>query len=305
MRRYTEAERCMLLLFAPLAGEKALSSAEFQRMEQTLAVLGPALAGLDGDLTEQELTRLGVKPQWAERILFRLEQGAALDRQLKLLAGRGITPITRISEEYPQRIRETLGPRGPVLLYCAGNLSLLQRECISLVGSRHLRPKGMRFARALGAQAAQEGLVYVSGGASGADTEGFEGAMEQGGSAILFLPDSLMMRMRGMKGLLASGRLLLVSEYGYAMNFSGQRAYARNRLIHAMGQKTFVAQADYGRGGTWNGVMENLKNGWSPVYMCNEEPEDKGTCGLIERGCHPVRQEELKQLRTLGCVNRI
>lgn len=300
MRAYTEAERCVLLLFAPLAGEKSLNPAEFRRMEQTLAALGPALDGIDGDVTEQELLRLGVDSEWAGRILFRLEQGPALDRQLKLLAGRGIAPITRISEEYPKRIHEVLGPRGPMLLYCAGNLSLLQRECISLVGSRRLRPKGAQFAKALGAQAAREGFVYVSGGASGADTAGFEGAMEQGGSAILFLPDSLVMRMRGMKNFLDTGRLLLVSEYGYAMSFSGQRAYARNRLIHAMGQKTFVAQADYGRGGTWNGVMENLKNGWSPVFICNDEPEDRGTCGLIDRGCRPVRREDLKLLRTLG-----
>lgn len=290
----------MLLLFSPLAGEKALSAAEFQRMEKTLAALGPAMDGRDGDVTAQELVRLGLEPQWAEHILFRLDQEAALDRQLKLLAGRGIMPVTRISGEYPARIRQVLGSRGPMLLYCAGNPALFQRECVSLVGSRKLRPAGARFARALGAQAAREGLVYVSGGASGADTAGFESAMEQGGSAILFLPDSLVLRMRSMKRLLETGRLLLVSEYGYAMNFSGQRAYARNRLIHAMGQKVFVAQADYGKGGTWNGVIENLKNGWSQVFMCADEPEDAGSRGLIERGCRPVRREELKRLRPLN-----
>ena len=289
----------MLLLFAPLAGEKALGAAEFRRMEQRLLALGPALSGLEEDVTEQELRRLGLSEQEAERVLFRLSQEAALERQLGGLAVRGIMPITRLSAEYPRKLLRTLGNRGPMVLYCAGDLSLMQKECVSLVGSRRLREIGARFAKSLGAAAAREGLVYVSGGAAGADSPGLEVAMEQGGSAIVFLPDSLIARMKEFRRWLASGRLLLVSEYGYDLHFSTQRAYARNRLIHAMGEKTFVAQAEYGRGGTWNGVLENLGQGWSPVFICGDEPEDPGTRGLVERGCTPVGTAELRELRGL------
>lgn len=101
------------------------------------------------------------------------------------------------------------------------------------------------------------------------------------------------------KSALRQGRLLLVSEFGYDQGFSAQRAFSRNRLIHAMGEKTLVAQSDYGSGGTWNGTMENLKQGWSPVYMCNEEPEDRGTQGLIQRGAVPVLTEQLRDLSQL------
>ena len=288
-----------MLLFAPLAEEKALSQGEFHRMEQMLAALEPKAEQLDGDVTERELLRLGLEPDTAQRVLVRLEQEPALKRQLRALGDRGIVPVTRISAEYPEKIRQTLGGRGSMLLYCAGNLALFQKECISLVGSRKLRPKGAAFARALGVATAREGLVYVSGGAAGADTAGFLGAMEQGGSAILFVADSLLVRMRQMKRELDSGRLLLVSEYGFDLGFSAGRAYSRNRLIHAMGEKTFVAQADYGSGGTWNGTAENLKSGWSPVFMCNEEPMDRGTRGLIERGCTPVTSAELTNILTL------
>lgn len=302
MKSYTEAEKCMLLLFAPLMGEKPLSAAEFQRMEQTLGAIGPDTAAPDGDVTEQTLVRLGLSSEEAASVLSRLGQGAALERQLKLLAGRGIVPITRISAEYPRRLLEKLGRRAPMVLYCAGDLGLFQEECISLVGSRRLRPKGTAFARELGETAAREGLCYVSGGAVGADSVGFSGAMAQGGKAILFLPDSLLARMKKLKGELDAGRVLLVSEYGYALNFSVQRAYSRNRLIHAMGEKTFVAQADYGKGGTWNGVMENLQKGWSPVFVCGDEPEDPGTRGLLDRGCGSVLTAELEGLRTLAAA---
>ena len=299
MRNYSDAEKCMLLLVSPLMGEKPLSAAEFRRMEQTLFALGPG-GPADGDVTEAELVRLGVPAEKARQVLLRLEQGAALERQLKLLSGRGIVPITRISPEYPRLLLERLGKRAPLVLYCAGELSLFQRECVALVGSRRLREPGAEFARRLGETAAQEGFTYVSGGAVGADSMGYGSAMEHGGTAVLFLPDSLLERMRTMEADVASGRVLLVSEYGYALNFSVQRAYSRNRLIHAMGEKTFVAQADYGKGGTWNGVLENLQKGWSPVWMCGDEPEDPGTRGLVERGCGVVRAAELKGLRDLN-----
>lgn len=299
MRMYTEVERCMLLLFMPLMGEKPLRAADFRRMEQLLETAGPA-GTADDALTADELVRLGLSREEAGRVLIRLAQGAVLDQQLRQLSGRGIVPITRISPEYPRRLLEQLGRRAPLVLYCAGNLALFQKECVALVGSRRLRPPGAEFARRLGETAAREGLVYVSGGAVGADSAGYEGNMENGGAAILFLPDSLLARMRTMEAELVSGRVLLVSEDGYAQSFSAQRAYSRNRLIHAMGEKTFVAQADYGKGGTWNGVLENLQNGWSPVFVCGDEPEAPGTRGLVERGCNAIHAVQLEGLRNLN-----
>ena len=100
--------------------------------------------------------------------------------------------------------------------------------------------------------------------------------------------------------MLREGRLLLVSEYGFHQDFTPHRAHSRNRLIHAMGEKTLVAQSDYGSGGTWSGTLENLKQGWSPVFVCNEEPEDPGASGLIERGGDPILMVELPQLDYLN-----
>lgn len=289
----------MLLLLLPMMEARAIRPGELDRMEQMLGALGPGADDLDGDVTERELLRLGLSAETARELLCRLEQEPALKQRLEKLGEAGIVPITRISPEYPQKLRRTLGTKAPLALYCAGNPELFGRPCVALVGSRQMRPVGAAFARRLGAAAARENFTYVSGGAAGADTLGFEAAIEQGGSAILFLADSLRARIRDMRPLLESGRLLLVSEYGYDQPFSAGRAHSRNRLIHAMGEKTFVAQTDYGSGGTWTGTLSNLKSGWSPVYMCNDEPEDPGTLGLIERGCIPVTAAELKHILRL------
>ena len=298
MRAMTGAERTMLLLFARLGEEKPLSQEVYLHMMRMLEILGESEP--DRELDLEELRRLGAKDGEARLILSRLERQTALGLHLDYLARRSIRVITRVSPEYPRRLRETLRDRAPMLLYCAGNLTLLQQECVSLVGSRKLRGTGRDFARRLGETAAKEDLIYVSGGAEGADAEGWQAAREAGGGAILFLPDSLERRMERYRKELDAGRLLLVSEDGPEESFSIARAYARNRLIHAMGEKTFVAQSDYGTGGTWQGVMENLRHDWSPLFVCAGEPEDQAVQSLIAMGCTPLLTEELHDLDGLS-----
>ena len=59
--------------------------------------------------------------------------------------------------------------------------------------------------------------------------------------------------------------MLYLSEDDFDGAFSTQRALSRNRCIHALGRMVFVAQSDFGHGGTWDGTVKNLRFGWSPV----------------------------------------
>ena len=45
---------------------------------------------------------------------------------------------------------------------------------------------------------------------------------------------------------------------------------SRNRIIHALGDGTLVAQCRLEMGGTWSGTTQNLRRGWSPV-TCFED----------------------------------
>lgn len=300
MRSYSGAELCILLLYA-LPGETPLRESLFRRLSRAYDVLG-AQESRDGELHRDELLRLGCTAEEADAVLARLSQRNVLGQYLMKLGMQGIEVITRISPEYPQRLRDVLGLHAPLVLFCAGSMELWQKTCISLVGSRRLRQPGSLFARQAGRAIGAQGYCYCSGGASGADSIGFSGAMESGGSAVVFLADSLKRHLtdRRYEVPLAEGRLLLVSEHGPDLEFTTPRAMSRNRLIHAMGEKVLVAQSDYGSGGTWSGTMENIKAGWSPVFMFSGEPEDPGTRGLMERGAAPVSMDELKQLDTLG-----
>ena len=85
----------------------------------------------------------------------------------------------------------------------------------------------------------------------------------------------------------AQAHVLYLAEQGYDLPFSAQRALSRNHFIHAMGEKTLVAQCRAGAGGTWDGTTENLRHGWSPVFVSDDGSE--GAQALIARGAVPVR----------------
>ena len=78
MRRYSEGERCMMLLFAPLGEEKPLSRSGYKGLAKALAALGRDGADPMGELTERELLRLGASREDAETILSRLGRSGAL-----------------------------------------------------------------------------------------------------------------------------------------------------------------------------------------------------------------------------------
>ena len=143
------------------------------------------------ELREKHLMAMGYLPEEAWRICALLNREARLERYLDGARAKGITLLTRLSPEYPARLHLQLGVNAPPLLFAAGNLDLLSRPAISLVGSRVLAEPGRLFARRVGSLAAREGFVLVSGNAAGADQTGQNACLEEGGSIIAFVADEL------------------------------------------------------------------------------------------------------------------
>jgi DNA processing protein len=85
----------------------------------------------------------------------------------------GVRLLTWDEPEYPQRLREIYDP--PPLLYVRGNVELLNRHLISIVGSRRPTPYGSQMAEKLARDLADRGLVIVSGLAHGIDSSAHKG----------------------------------------------------------------------------------------------------------------------------------
>lgn len=253
MRR---AERTLLLLCGALDdGLAPLTPREYRILRLRVTQAG---APAENQLTERYLRSLGYAADAAERIASLLERQAALDIFLARAAQNGVTVLTRLSERFPERLRR-LGDECPVLLFFRSDLRILDSCYVSLVGSRALRPENRIFAEAIGRLAAQEGCTLVSGGAAGADRAAQDACLAAGGRVVCIVPDELTRHA-------PQERLLFCSEEGWHSPFTAARALHRNHLIHALGEKTFVAQSDLHSGGTWSGTQDNLRRGLSPVF---------------------------------------
>lgn len=289
----TPQETGFLLLASSLGdpGRRPLTLAQLRTLGSRAAAL--RARDMNRPLCLQDLTQLGYGPQEAGRILALLEQDESLRAYLRRAWSLGIRCLTRISPGYPGRLTRALGREAPPVVWLLGDCSLLQAPCIAVVGSRELRPENRAFAAEAGAQIARQGFTLVSGGARGADTAAQEACRRAGGSAVVILADSLAVRAKTPP---APG-LLYCSLDSYDLPFSSQRALGRNPAIHILAEKTLVAQTALRTGGTWAGTADNLKHGWSPVFL-----NDDGSAGaraLLERGAAPVTRKQLADLRSL------
>ena len=245
----------------------------------------------DRELEERDLLALGYDREMARRITQLLSDEDQLSWYLRKGKRAGCLPVTRISGAYPNRLSSKLGLDAPGCLWAKGDLSLLEKPAIALVGSRELRKENAAFAREAGRQAALQGYVLVSGNARGADRTAQDACLAAGGQVISIVADQLADKPE-------NEQILWLSEDGFDLPFSNPRALSRNRLIHTMGQAALVAQCDMGKGGTWSGTTANLRHGWSPVFCCADRSEAAGE--LSRLGAQEIVILELADLAKLG-----
>ncbi len=258
----------------------ALSLAQARELSRRARAAGIGEEDPFRDVTVKDVRRLGYSEYEAGHIVSLLGRERQLDGYLLAAEKAGVTVITRLDNRFPRKLREQLGARCPAALFCRGDLRLLQRPCISVVGSRHLAQPGAQFAAQAGCLAAKEGFTLCSGDAMGADRTAQEACLSNGGSVLIFPATELVYCP-------IRKNTLYAAEGGFELGFSAQRALGRNRFIHAMGEKTLVAQTGFGKGGTWSGSLDNLQHEYSPLFVFDDGSE--GARALCARGATPVQ----------------
>ncbi|MGB8541161.1 MAG: DNA-processing protein DprA [Candidatus Acidiferrales bacterium] len=118
----------------------------------------------------------------AQAIHTRLSLSAA-SKELAQVQAVGCQLVTWDEPHYPQRLREIYDP--PPLLYIRGNVELLSRHTISVVGSRRPTPYGNQMAQRLAKDLADCGLVIASGLARGIDSCAHKGALSSDTGATI------------------------------------------------------------------------------------------------------------------------
>jgi DNA processing protein len=104
-------------------------------------------------------------------------------KELAQVQAAGCRLLTWDEPEYPARLKEIYDP--PPLLYVRGNVGLLNRHLISIVGARRPSLYGNQMAERLGKDLADRGLVISSGLARGIDASAHKGALASASGATI------------------------------------------------------------------------------------------------------------------------
>ncbi len=191
--------------------------------------------------------------------------GAALDAIPQLASrGGGKAPVLADLRDVAREIEtvERLGARylflgqglyptllaeidtAPPALIVRGDLSLLDRPSVAIVGARNASAAACRFARGLAQELAREGVVIVSGLARGIDTAAHQGAIDGGtigviasGIDIAYPPENKALQED------VATRGILIAEQPPGREPLARHFPYRNRIIAGMTLGTVVVEA--------------------------------------------------------------
>src|SRR6266481_2828072 len=165
-------------------------------------------------------------------------------KELAAAQAAGCKLLTWDEPEYPARLREIYDP--PPLLYVLGNIELLTRQLISIVGSRRPTPYGNQMAERLGRDLADRGIVVTSGMARGIDSCAHKGALSSAGGATIGILGSGIdvVYPKENKKIFADmqSRGAIISEFPMGTFPAPQNFPIRNRIIAGMSLGVVVVE---------------------------------------------------------------
>jgi DNA processing protein len=148
--------------------------------------------------------------------------------------------------ELPELLRQIHDPPHVLFLRGAGEVEVLTRPAVAIVGARACSPYGAQVARMLGRELAAAGLVVVSGLARGIDGEAHRGALGAGGATVAVLGCGIDRDYPAAHAELARRiceRGLVVAEYEPGVEPAPWRFPARNRIIAGLAAATVIVEA--------------------------------------------------------------
>jgi DNA processing protein len=200
---------------------------------QLIARFGTAASALDA---VPDLARRGGGA--APKLFTRDQAEREIDRVDKLGArylvlGQGL---------YPRLLAEL--EDAPPLLMAKGDLKLLERQSVAIVGARNASAAACRFARGLAHDLGGEGMAVVSGLARGIDSAAHDGALETGTIAVIaggidvFYPPENEERQRTI-----AERGIVIAEMPPGTEPRARHFPYRNRIIAGISIGTVVVEA--------------------------------------------------------------
>jgi len=191
-----------------------------------------------------ELEGLGM-PAHSAQFVFEGKARATAEEEWTRTSANGGTILTPTDEGYPERLREIYDP--PAVLWIRGDVQLLSRPGIAVVGTRHPSTYGAGMAEMLARDLAVRKLTVLSGMARGVDTAAHKGALEARGKTVAVWGTGIDViypkeNKRLAEQIVESGGTI-VSEYPLGTFPAPQNFPIRNRILSGMSVGVLVIEA--------------------------------------------------------------
>jgi predicted Rossmann fold nucleotide-binding protein DprA/Smf involved in DNA uptake len=186
---------------------------------------------------------------------------------------------------YPRRWLENIGSAVPPAFWHSGSLPV--GPYLSIVGSRKVSARVLRFAHECGEQAVRLGYTVVSGGAAGCDTAAARGAVVA--STLLGQPPQILEIVPfGLGCLRRKSYLPQLSVCAPDEEFSTGAAMERNALLYGIADASIIVHARFKMGGTWHGATQALRTKIARLIV-RDDPTNEAHRALIALGARPIR----------------
>jgi DNA processing protein len=165
---------------------------------------------------------------------------------LKKLNKTKVETIGYTEKEYPDSLKKLDSP--PIVLYCKGNLDLLNSyNNIGVVGARKITSYGKDVTEKITSELVSNGFLIVSGLAFGVDAAAHKTALENHGNTIAVLGCGVdcctPSENQNLYEKILDNKGLIISEYPLGMPPSKGSFPARNRIIAGMSLGVLITEA--------------------------------------------------------------
>jgi len=161
------------------------------------------------------------------------------------LDGSDVGMITYLDSEYPKSFLDISD--FPVVLFYSGNIDLLSKKCVAIVGARKASSLGRKVSYDLAKKLCKDNII-VSGLAEGIDTEAHKSAINNDGKTIAILGHGLDVvyppQNKELSRQIVEKGGLVISEYPFGQRHSKYTFVARNRLQSAISDEVYIVEAE-------------------------------------------------------------
>lgn len=162
-----------------------------------------------------------------------------------------IQEINFIDDEYPEKLRNIKNP--PQKLYALGNIKLLKKPSLAIVGTRHITEYGIQNCKYFAQEIVKKDIPIVSGMAVGTDSIAHKTALKCNGETIAVLGSGFKhifpKENIGLFEKIIYNNGLVLTEYLPEMTPKSERFLERNRIVSGLSEGVLVIESAY-RSGT-------------------------------------------------------